>query len=129
MLDEKPELLERNDVSVFKRNIDQNYTSVSNNNMNRDEKREDKGDSTTTTFQKDTNEFQVDISDDFYEYLGDPGEKNKTDRSSTTPRSAKFENDIFLGSLGVNSFKLTPEEISSNAVKVEQMLEDYNSSK
>lgn len=90
---------------------------------------EDKDYLTTETFEEDTNEYQVDISDDFYEYLGDPGEENKTAQSSTTSKSEDYEDGAFLGALGLNSLKLTPEEISSNAVLVEQKLEEYNSSR
>lgn len=137
VLDEKPEILERNDVTVFKREVyhDTSVSNSGNDNMNSDDEKdlknntEDKGYSTTITFEQDRNEFQVNISDDFYEYIGDPGEENETDQRSTIYKSGEFEDSTFLGALGSDSFKLAPEEVYTNSVKVEEMLEDYNSSR
>lgn len=135
-MNEKPELLERNDVTVFKRDVNQNNTSISNSGNDNtvsdevkylDNSIDDEGKSTKIFYEQDNNDFQVDISDDFYEYNLE--EENSTNKNSMTSTSGPFEDDSFLGALGSNSLKLTPEEVSSNAVMVEQMLEDHNKSK
>lgn len=137
MVDEKPEVLERNDVSVFKRDVNQNHSSVNDNhndNMKRDvqkylENSTEGEDLANKDVKSDTSQFQVNVSDDFYEYIGDPGEQDhKTDESLSSPEREEFE-DMFMGSNGFYNFKLAPEEISANAVMVEQKLDEYNSIK
>lgn len=129
--DEKPEVLERNDVSVFKRDIKRKHNVRSNDNYNHTTKRdvekylesseEHGGDPV-----QNADIIEINTIEDFDD--GPEDREHTTDGYKTTPNGEEFSDYVFLGS-NSNIFKLTPEEISKNAILVEQMLKNHNGRK
>ncbi|KAJ2942936.1 hypothetical protein O0L34_g15126 [Tuta absoluta] len=131
-LDERPQILEKNDADVFKRSVEEGGASVSNVYLFK-RSIEDEKDVTNFGIQNDDNYFD----DESYEEnepengnIFDYVESDDDDEDKSGKDNSEFENMFAYSGLQFESFTtLTSDEVAENAMKVEKMLEEQNNRK
>ncbi|KAI5635705.1 hypothetical protein NE865_11611 [Phthorimaea operculella] len=131
-LDERPEILEKNNADVFKRSIEEEDGGASVSNVYVFKRSiEDENHVTDFGIQNDENDF----NDESYEEdepengdILDYVESDDDDKSGEDDN--EFDNMVAYSGLQFESFTtLTSDEVAENALKVEKMLEEQNNKK